>query len=95
MSNLSDIQIRACIKNSVRFYALSDGDGLHLRFRLVDTIPVWRFRYRFAGKQRVMNIGTFGQVSLAEVRRITTSLKRVSPLGMMLPPKNKTVRPMR
>ncbi|MDD2723613.1 MAG: integrase arm-type DNA-binding domain-containing protein [Methylovulum sp.] len=76
MGSLSDIQIRTWVKNSERFDARSDGDGLYLRFRRVDTIPVWRSSYRFAGKQRVMNIGTYGQVSLAAARRITDHEER-------------------
>ncbi|MBT9098774.1 tyrosine-type recombinase/integrase [Methylovulum psychrotolerans] len=81
MSNLSDIQIRTWIKNNERFEARSDSDGLYLRFRQVDTVPVWRFRYRFAGKQRVMVIGNYGQMSLAEARKVTKELKARVALG--------------
>ena len=52
MGKLTDIEIRAWIKAGERFEGRADGDGLYLRFRENDT-AVWRFRYRFAGKQRV------------------------------------------
>ena len=69
MGKLTDIQIKAWIRANERFEGKSDGNGLYLRYRTHDTIPSWRFRYRLAGKPRVMTIGTYGLMSLAEARR--------------------------
>lgn len=57
MGKLTDIQIRAWIKNGEHFEGRSDGDGLYLSFPANYSSPMWRFRYRFAGKQRIMNMG--------------------------------------
>lgn len=50
MSNLTDLQIRQWIKAGKRFEGRSDGNGLTLRYRVVDAVLIWRFRYRFAGR---------------------------------------------
>lgn len=54
MPKLTDIQIRAWIKSGEHFDGRSDGGGLYLCFPKNYAIPFWRFRYRFAGKQRAM-----------------------------------------
>jgi integrase len=81
MAKLSDIQIKSWISKGERFEGKSDGDGLVLSYRKEFAVPVWRFRYRFAGKQRVMNIGTYGQVSLADARKLAKELKLRVALG--------------
>lgn len=81
MAKLSDIQIKSWISKGERFEGKSDGDGLVLSYRQEFAVPVWRFRYRFAGKQRVMNIGTYGQVSLADARKMARELKLRVALG--------------
>lgn len=65
---LSDVQIRAWVKAGERFEGRADGGGLYLRYRAGDSVPTWRFRYKFAGKPRVMNIGSYGALSLAHAR---------------------------
>ena len=75
MANLSDIQIKNWIKNDERFEGKSDGNGLYLCYRKDLTTPQWRFRYRFAGKQRVMNLGSYKQLSLADARKKVKELK--------------------
>jgi len=81
MAKLSDIQIKSWISKGERFEGKGDGDGLLLSYRKDFAVPLWRFRYRFAGKQRVMNIGTYGQVSLADARKIAKELKARVSLG--------------
>lgn len=68
MTKLSDVQIRAWIKAGERFEGRADGGGLYLRYRAGDSVPTWRFRYKFAGKPRVMNLGSYGELSLANAR---------------------------
>lgn len=48
-------------------YKLTDGDGLHL---LVQTggSKLWRFRYVFAGKENMLSLGAYPEVSLASAR---------------------------
>ncbi len=69
MSNLTDLQIRQWIKAGERFEGRSDGNGLTLRYRAVDAAPMWRFRYRLASKQRVMDLGSYAVLSLADARK--------------------------
>ena len=63
---LSDIQIKRA-KPKEKAYTLNDGMGLSL---LIDTTGSkgWRFRYRFAGKPKMISFGVYGEVSLAEAR---------------------------
>lgn len=64
---LSDIQIKRA-KPKEKPYTLNDGMGLSL---LIDTTGSkgWRFRYRFAGKPKMISFGVYGEVSLAEARQ--------------------------
>lgn len=48
-------------------YKLSDGGGLHLLIRPTGS-KLWRFRYRFAGVERMLALGSFPAVSLATAR---------------------------
>lgn len=68
MAKLTDIQIRTWIKSGEHFDGRADGGGLYLCFPKNYSIPFWRFRYRFAGKQRAMVIGTYSELSLAKAR---------------------------
>jgi integrase len=81
MSNLTDLQIRQWIKAGERFEGRSDGNGLTLRYRAVDAMPMWRFRYRFAGRQRVMDLGSYVVLSLAEARKQARELRARVALG--------------
>lgn len=69
MAKLTDIQIKAWIKKGEHFEGRSDGDGLVLCYRKEMSSPMWRFRYRFAGKQRQMFIGSYKVLSLADARK--------------------------
>lgn len=81
MGKLSDVQIRVWISAKEHFEQRGDGDGLYLSYRDSYAIPVWKFRYRFAGKQRVMNIGSYGNLSLADARRTAKQLSASVALG--------------
>jgi len=81
MGNLTDIQIRGWIKAGERFEARGDGRGLALTFRKDYAVPMWRFRYRFAGKARVMNLGSYREVSLADARKTVKELRARVSLG--------------
>lgn len=81
MAKLTDIQIRAWIKAGERFEGRSDGNGLYLRYRAGDKVPAWRFRYKFSGKKRVMQIGSYGELSLAKARETAKELSARVALG--------------
>ena len=81
MSELTDIQIKAWIKNDERFEQRGDGGGLFLSYRKEFAIPIWRFRYRFAGQRKVMLLGSYADLSLAEARRQAKELRARVALG--------------
>lgn len=81
MAKLTDIQIRAWINAGERFEGRSDGHALYLRYRAGDKVPVWRFRYQYAGKSRVMLIGSYGEISLAKARETAKELSARVALG--------------
>lgn len=63
---LTDVKIRAA-KPAEKAYRLADGGGLYL------LIPpsggkLWRWNYRFGGKQKTMPLGKYPDVSLADTR---------------------------
>lgn len=49
-------------------YKLSDGHGLHLLVQ-PNGSKLWRFRYRFGGKENMLTFGPFPEVMLAEARK--------------------------
>lgn len=63
---LTDIQIKRA-KPQDKPYTLNDGQGLSLLIN-PDGTKGWRFRFRFAGKARLMSFGSYGLVSLSEAR---------------------------
>ena len=63
---ITDIKARTA-KIKDKPYKLSDGDGL---FLLVTPTggKWWRFKYRFGGKEKLLSLGTYPEVSLADAR---------------------------
>jgi hypothetical protein len=81
MGKLTDVAIRAWIRSGERFEGRSDGDGLVLTWREKRTAPSWRLRYRFAGKPRVMEIGSYSDLALAAARQAAKELRAKIALG--------------
>ena len=81
MGKLTDMQIRAWIKADERFEGRADGDGLYLIFRENYGVPVWRYRYKFAGKPRVIVLGTYSELSLAKAREAAREMAARVALG--------------
>ena len=53
---------------------LSDGGGLHLLVQ-PNGSKLWRFRYRFVGRENMVALGAFPTTSLADARRKRTRRK--------------------
>lgn len=64
---LKDLEIRA-LKPADRIYKKADERGLYVEVRPGGT-KLWRLKYRFAGKDKRIALGTYPEVSLAEARR--------------------------
>jgi integrase len=76
---LTDIKVRNA-KKLLKPYKLFDGGGL---FVLVHPTggKWWRYRYRFTGKERLLALGAYPDVSLAEARQRHTQARRVLAAG--------------
>ncbi|AHE73633.1 integrase [Enterobacter ludwigii] len=81
MAKLTDIQIRAWIKAGEHFEGRADGGGLYLCFPPKYNAPFWRYRYRIAGKQRTMLIGSYSDLSLSKARATVKELAARVALG--------------
>lgn len=64
---LTELKVRNT-KPSDKPVKMTDGNGMHL---LITTngSKYWRFQYRFAGKQKILALGVYPEVSLSEARR--------------------------
>lgn len=81
MAKLTDMQIRAWIKAQEHFEGRADGGGLYLCYPAKYSAPFWRFRYRMAGKQRTMLIGSYSDLSLSKARAAVRELAARVALG--------------
>lgn len=63
---LTDTEVRA-IKGGPKVRKLSDGGGLFLQVE-TNGSRLWRFSYRWEGKQRTISFGAYPYISLAEAR---------------------------
>ena len=64
---LSDINIKRA-KPSDSAYKIFDGGGLYLQVEPTGG-KLWRYKYRFEGKERKVHFGKYPDVSLLEARR--------------------------
>ena len=81
MGKLTDIEIRAWIKTGEHFERRGDGDGLYLCFPASYAVPVWKLRYRIAGVQRIMNLGSYRNLSIADARKTAKEMRARVSLG--------------
>jgi integrase len=70
--------LKASTKAAV--YKLSDGGGLHLLVRPGGS-KLWRFRYRYGGKENMLALGAFPEVSLAAARSKRDDAKKLLSAG--------------
>lgn len=63
---LNDLKIKLS-KKSLKAYKLADGKGLFLIVN-PNGSKYWRFKYRFAGKEKLLSIGVYPEVSLSKAR---------------------------
>lgn len=63
---LNDMQIRRAKPEAIA-YTLGDGQGLSLLIE-PNGSKSWRFRYRFAGKPKMISLGVYPTITLADAR---------------------------
>ena len=61
-TSLSDVQIKKS-KPEDNDYKLSDGDGMYLLVT-VSGGKLWRLKYRYSGKEKLLTFGAYPAVSL-------------------------------
>ncbi|EMR7681218.1 tyrosine-type recombinase/integrase [Yersinia enterocolitica] len=64
---LTDIKVRS-VKPSDKPFKLTDGEGMHLLVN-PNGAKYWRLQYRFGGKQKMLALGVYPIVTLADARK--------------------------
>ena len=64
---LTDVQIRNA-KPQEKPYKMADGGGLHLYIAPTGG-KLWRLKYRLHGKEKLLSIGAYPDVTIAEARK--------------------------
>jgi integrase len=77
---LTDIRVRTA-KAKASAYRLSDGQGLYL---LVSPRggKLWRWKYRFHGKEKLMSFGSYPAISIADARKARDDGRKVLTAGI-------------
>ena len=77
---LTEVKIRA-LKPRARLYRVADGDGL-----CVEIPPngsrLWRFRYRYGGNARMLSLGAWPAVALADARERRDAARKLLAKGI-------------
>lgn len=78
---LTEVKVRNA-KPAERPYKLADGGGLYLLVNPVSErnpkgSKLWRFKYRYADKEKLLALGVYPEVSLAQAREIRDRAKRL------------------
>ncbi|MDC9613056.1 tyrosine-type recombinase/integrase [Xenorhabdus khoisanae] len=69
------------VKPQNKDFKLSDGGGLYLLVKTTGS-KYWRLKYRIAGKEKLLAIGTFPLITLAEARRKRDEAKKLIAEGI-------------
>ena len=81
MGMFTDAELRNWIKAGERFEGRGDGNGLHLCYRKEDAARRWLCHYRLSGKARVVNLGSYRDLSLADARKTAKEIRARVTLG--------------
>lgn len=71
---LSDMKVKTA-KAKDKSYKLSDNDGLYLLVTEKGG-KWWRFKYRFDGKEKLLSLGTYPEITLADARQRRDEARR-------------------
>lgn len=78
---LTDIKVRT-VKPADKPFKLTDGEGMHLLVN-PNGSKYWRLQYRFSGKQKMLALGVYPMVSLAEARKRRDAAKKLVSDGLI------------
>lgn len=71
---LSDAKVRNA-KPRPKPYKVTDGDGLFLQVQ-PNGSKYWRFKYRFAGREKLLALGTYPEVTLLDARELRNEARK-------------------
>jgi integrase len=77
---LTDVKVRNA-KPGEKQVKLSDGDGMYLLITPSGG-KCWRLKYRFGGKEKVLALGTYPEISLADARKRRDDARKQLANGM-------------
>jgi integrase len=77
--SLSDAKVRNA-KPRIKPYKIADGEGLFL-FIVPSGSKYWRLRYFFAGKEKLLALGVYPEINLADARERRTQARKVLAAG--------------
>jgi integrase len=77
---LTDMKVRSA-KPKEKDYRLTDGHGLHL-FVKMNGSKLWRWRYEFAGKEKLMSFGQYPDVTLTAARTAQEDARKLLESGI-------------
>src|SRR5205809_784036 len=77
---LKDVTVRNA-KPSTKKYKLFDGEGLYLEV-LPTGAKYWRMKYFFAGKEKVLALGVYPHITLADARELRTQARKLLANGL-------------
>jgi integrase len=80
MSGLTDTEIKRA-KATERAYSMGDGGGLYLWVKPTSG-KLWRWSYRFNGKEKLMSLGKYPDVSLALARERHADARKLLTTGI-------------
>ncbi|MDD2720227.1 MAG: Arm DNA-binding domain-containing protein [Gallionella sp.] len=75
MSKLTDVAIKKA-KPAPKDYKLGDGGGLYILVKATGS-KCWRLKYRFAGKEKLLALGTYPEISLSQARERREDARKV------------------
>ncbi|MEG1787486.1 MAG: integrase arm-type DNA-binding domain-containing protein, partial [Citrobacter sp.] len=87
---LSDVKVRSA-KPEAKAYKLTDGEGMVLLVH-PNGSKYWRLRYRFGGKEKMLALGKYPEVSLADARARRDEARKLLAHGVDPSENNKAVK---
>lgn len=76
---LTDIKVKTA-KPTDKAYKLTDGGGMYLLVK-PNGSKYWRLKYRFVGKEKMLSIGVYPDVSLADARQKREDARKILAAG--------------
>jgi integrase len=80
MTGLTDTEIKRA-KAAQKAYSMGDGGGLYLWVKPTGG-KLWRWSYRFEGKEKLMSLGKYPDVSLAQARERHAEARKLLATGI-------------